>query len=58
LRRTVGLRGRKMIPLPYSPGFGSVMRALRQISSLKRCGICISTPAPSPVLTSQPHAPR
>jgi hypothetical protein len=24
----------------------------------KRCGICSRTPAPSPVLTSQPHAPR
>ncbi len=57
-RRTVGLRGRKMMPLPYWPGAGSGMRALRQTSSLNACGICSSTPAPSPVLTSQPQAPR
>ena len=57
-RRTEGLRGRKMMPLPYSPAAGSGMRALRHTSSLKACGIWISTPAPSPVLTSQPQAPR
>ena len=57
-RRTVGLRGRKMMPLPYSPAGGRGMRAFLQISSLNACGIWISTPAPSPVLISQPQAPR
>ncbi len=57
-RRTVGLRGRKMMPLPYSPAAGSGILALRHTSSLKACGIWMSTPAPSPVLTSLPQAPR
>ena len=48
-RRTVGLRGRKMMPLPYWPTAGKRMRALRQTSSLNACGICSRTPAPSPV---------
>ena len=40
------------MPLPYSPGAGSVKRALRLTSSMNACGIWISTPAPSPVLVS------
>ena len=40
------------------PAGGSGMRAFRQTSSLNACGICSSTPAPSPVLISQPQAPR
>ena len=40
-RRSVGLRGRKTMPLPYSPAGGSGMRAFLQTSSLKACGICM-----------------
>ena len=58
LRRIVGLRGRKTMPQPYSPAAGSAMRVLLQVSARNACGICISTPAPSPVFTSAPLAPR
>ena len=48
-RRSVGLRGRNTMPQPYCPGSGNSMRAFLQASTRNRCGICSSTPAPSPV---------
>ena len=48
-RRSVGLRGRNTMPQPYAPGSGSSMRAFLHASTRNRCGICTSTPAPSPL---------
>ena len=47
-----------IIPAPYWPASGSVMRAAFETSAKNLCGICRRMPAPSPVLGSLPAAPR
>src|SRR5436190_20148113 len=47
-----------IMPTPYSPRPGNGTRASLQTVARKSCGICSRMPAPSPVLFSQPHAPR
>ncbi len=51
-------RGRKIMPAPYEPASGRSMPTAAAALSRKRCGIWIRMPAPSPVLASQPQAPR
>ena len=46
------------MPTPYSPAAGKVTRASRATSFRNSCGVWMRMPAPSPVLASQPHAPR
>ena len=46
--------GAKTIPTPYLPFSGTGMPC----KSINSCGICVMTPAPSPVLLSALSAPR
>ena len=46
------------MPTPYSPAPGSSMPAAGAAFARNLWGTCRSMPAPSPVFTSQPHAPR
>jgi hypothetical protein len=49
----------KMLPAAYMPASGRLMRASFLATFLRKaCGICNRMPAPSPVLTSLPLAPR
>ena len=51
--------GRNTMPTPYSPALGRWMpHSSLAMSTRNPCGICISKPAPSPVLVSHPRAPR
>src|ERR1051325_338084 len=50
--------GRKTRPDPYCFSSGSRIFASSHAWRKKRCGICTRIPAPSPVLFSQPQAPR
>ncbi len=56
--RSWGACGKKMRPVPYSPSAGKFKLSLVASARKNRSGICIRMPAPSPVLTSQPQAPR
>ncbi len=56
--RSLISRGKKTTPTPYLPKAGKCTPSLRHSSKKNSCGICIVMPAPSPVLFSQPQAPR
>ena len=49
--------GRKHIATAYRSASGSSIPHSDATFTMKRCGICTSTPAPSPVSGSQPQAP-
>lgn len=54
-----GSLGRKSCPTAYSSGPGRrTSQSSRTTRAKKSCGMATRQPAPSPVLASQPQAPR
>ena len=56
--RSFNSLGKKIMPTAYRPKEGRCTPSFRHSSKRNSCGTWICIPAPSPVLASQPQAPR